>query len=70
MRCDKTLTCGHQCPSVCGEPCPPIKFCRTCAKEDVLNLIVDMYECKTYKEYYYSDKEERDLKLGIRGVGS
>jgi hypothetical protein len=26
-RCQKTLTCGHQCPSICGESCPLQKFC-------------------------------------------
>jgi hypothetical protein len=32
-------------------------------------MMVDMYEGKTYKEFYYSDKEERDLRLGLVGAG-
>jgi hypothetical protein len=70
MRCDRILPCGHQCPSLCGEPCPPVKFCRTCARDDVLNMMVDIYEGKTYKEFYYSVKEERDLRLGVGSAGS
>lgn len=27
-RCLKELACGHQCPSVCGEPCPSKEFCQ------------------------------------------
>lgn len=33
-RCDKQLPCGHICPSVCGETCPPVEFCQTCCTED------------------------------------
>ena len=31
-RCDRTLACGHRCPSVCGELCPPpaMGCCREC----------------------------------------
>ncbi|RUS19771.1 hypothetical protein BC937DRAFT_86940 [Endogone sp. FLAS-F59071] len=41
-RCDKLLECGHQCPSVCGEVCPPTKFCVVCADENTKDMIVDV----------------------------
>jgi hypothetical protein len=30
-RCAELLTCGHQCPAVCGEKCPSPAFCQRCA---------------------------------------
>ncbi|KAF9139293.1 hypothetical protein BGX30_008146 [Mortierella sp. GBA39] len=42
-RCEKTLSCGHQCPSVCGERCPPLKFCVECRSDpSVMEMIVDL----------------------------
>ncbi|KAG9063296.1 hypothetical protein KI688_004178 [Linnemannia hyalina] len=39
----KTLSCGHQCPSVCGERCPPLKFCVECKSDpSVMEMIVDL----------------------------
>lgn len=26
-RCSKALACGHRCPGLCGEACPPRRFC-------------------------------------------
>ncbi|KAH8107252.1 P-loop containing nucleoside triphosphate hydrolase protein [Cristinia sonorae] len=40
-RCDQTLSCGHRCPSVCGENCD-IQVCPLCASEDVANAVVDL----------------------------
>ncbi|CAG8568516.1 1267_t:CDS:10 [Funneliformis mosseae] len=34
-RCEKKLECGHLCPGVCGELCPPKIYCITCASEDI-----------------------------------
>ncbi|KAK3823144.1 MAG: P-loop containing nucleoside triphosphate hydrolase protein, partial [Benniella sp.] len=42
-RCQKMLNCGHQCPSVCGEECPPQKFCIQCQDAETMNLNVLMY---------------------------
>ena len=28
--CSKLLPCGHPCPGLCGEPCLPVDYCRTC----------------------------------------
>ena len=29
-RCSQLLDCGHRCPSMCGEICPPSEFCQIC----------------------------------------
>ncbi|KAG0030883.1 hypothetical protein BGZ82_007221 [Podila clonocystis] len=42
QRCDKNLNCGHQCPSVCGEICPPQKFCVECKDPETMGMQVDM----------------------------
>ncbi|KAF2434363.1 hypothetical protein EJ08DRAFT_513978 [Tothia fuscella] len=49
-RCSKFLSCGHQCPSICGGKCPSDKFCQICAQEDVLNTAVDFIEGLSYRE--------------------
>ncbi|KAF9173648.1 hypothetical protein BGX21_010527 [Mortierella sp. AD011] len=41
-RCLKYLDCGHQCPSVCGEKCPPTVFCVECKDPETMNTIVDL----------------------------
>ncbi|OAQ22438.1 hypothetical protein K457DRAFT_84858, partial [Linnemannia elongata AG-77] len=42
-RCEKTLSCGHQCPSVCGEKCPSLKYCIECKIDpSVMDMIVDL----------------------------
>ena len=47
QRCFKQLSCGHQCPGLCGETCPE-KYCHDCAmKQDAR---VDLLEMKTYAE--------------------
>ena len=50
LRCEKTLSCGHRCPSVCGEECPSPKFCQVCASEDVKSLVVDYIMYSEYKD--------------------
>jgi len=49
-RCDWQLDCGHQCPSVCGEACPPTGFCQECAEPALLNRQVDLITLETYAE--------------------
>ncbi|KAG0354300.1 hypothetical protein BG005_006580 [Podila minutissima] len=41
-RCEKPLPCGHRCPSVCGETCPPQKFCVECKDPETMAMQVDM----------------------------
>lgn len=50
LRCQKVLSCGHMCPSVCGEACPPQEFCQVCADPDIKNTDVDFILGKTYHE--------------------
>ncbi|EME78551.1 uncharacterized protein MYCFIDRAFT_37116 [Pseudocercospora fijiensis CIRAD86] len=50
QRCQKTLSCGHLCPSICGEPCPAARYCQVCADEEILDVRVDIYTMETYAE--------------------
>ncbi|KAK8236036.1 putative NF-X1 finger and helicase domain protein [Phyllosticta capitalensis] len=62
-RCLKNLECGHQCmlnqiqvmarltksgPSLCGEICPPRRFCHACATQAVKDQEVDFILMSTY----------------------
>ena len=49
-RCDWTMECGHQCPSVCGEVCPDTRFCQTCATEEIRTTTVDLLEGIQYSD--------------------
>ncbi|KAI1412717.1 putative NF-X1 finger and helicase domain protein [Hypoxylon sp. FL1857] len=49
-RCDQFLSCGHRCPSVCGEICPDVKYCQVCASDDVKATVVDTLEFRQYRE--------------------
>ncbi|KAI0106357.1 P-loop containing nucleoside triphosphate hydrolase protein [Hypoxylon sp. NC0597] len=49
-RCGQFLSCGHQCPSICGEVCPDPKYCQVCASDDVKSTVVDMLELREYRE--------------------
>ncbi|KAH7120477.1 AAA domain-containing protein [Dactylonectria macrodidyma] len=50
LRCEKSLECGHRCPSVCGEPCPSRMYCQQCATEEITSTCVDFLEMKAYHE--------------------
>lgn len=47
QRCSKELTCGHQCPGLCGEICPE-NYCHQCTNRK--DTRVDLLEMKTYAE--------------------
>lgn len=47
-RCTEVLECGHQCPSVCGETCPPASLCQTCCTIEKKELSVDFIMGLTY----------------------
>lgn len=49
-RCESLLSCGHQCPSICGEDCPSSKFCQLCAKPELLDTMVDFVDCSKYRD--------------------
>ncbi|KAK0715360.1 hypothetical protein B0H67DRAFT_600984 [Lasiosphaeris hirsuta] len=49
-RCEKAMSCGHQCPSLCGEICPGPGYCQVCGPDDVKSTCVDFLEMKEYRE--------------------
>lgn len=49
-RCKEKLPCGHACPSICGEICPTIEFCRRCAKEEIKSKVVDPITKEAYED--------------------
>ena len=49
-RCSLTLSCGHQCPSVCGEICPEVQYCQQCARKSVKDMMVDYIMGSSYTE--------------------
>lgn len=49
-RCTSTLSCGHQCPSVCGERCPDAQYCQKCAEKSVKDLMVDYIMGSSYAD--------------------
>ncbi|ETL45649.1 hypothetical protein L916_04299, partial [Phytophthora nicotianae] len=50
LRCTEILSCGHQCPSVCGEDCPSQEYCHICADDDVKQRVADVILFQTYGE--------------------
>ncbi|ODM20268.1 hypothetical protein SI65_03321 [Aspergillus cristatus] len=50
LRCEERLSCGHQCPSVCGEVCPASEFCQKCASPEIKERVVDFILAETYAE--------------------
>ncbi|KAL3456102.1 AAA domain-containing protein [Aspergillus heterothallicus] len=49
LRCEKTLSCGHRCPSVCGELCPSSDFCQACASDTIKETMVDFIMGEQYR---------------------
>ena len=47
-RCGERLSCGRQCPSVCGEKCPPHEYCQICAPKDIKGIMVSYVLYSTY----------------------
>lgn len=56
--CKEKLKCGHQCPSICGEVCPTVDFCRRCAKDAIKSQVVD-----PSTQLSYEDVDEKCLFL-------
>ncbi|KAL4993400.1 AAA domain-containing protein [Aspergillus recurvatus] len=50
LRCGNILSCGHQCPSVCSEPCPSSEFCQVCASDSIKETTVDFIMGEQYRE--------------------
>lgn len=49
-RCSEFLKCGHQCPSLCGEKCPPERYCQICGSNEIQNHDVDFVLGQAYKD--------------------
>ncbi|KAJ3266261.1 hypothetical protein HDU77_001750 [Chytriomyces hyalinus] len=49
-RCTKKLSCGHQCPSVCSETCPDVKYCQVCCSEAISDQQADVICMTSYGE--------------------
>ncbi len=49
QRCTKKLSCGHQCPSLCGEVCPD-RYCFECTTDDKKAHIADMICFTRYED--------------------
>lgn len=49
-RCEQLLSCGHQCPSLCSEPCPEQRYCAICADDKTKDAIVDFLIGESYGE--------------------
>lgn len=49
-RCPFTLSCGHQCPSICGETCPEANYCQVCGPDDIKSTVVDYLMMGEYKD--------------------
>lgn len=49
-RCEKSLACGHRCPSGCGESCPDWAYCQTCANTTIKETVVNRIQGLTYQE--------------------
>ncbi|CAG8488734.1 11582_t:CDS:10 [Funneliformis caledonium] len=50
LQCQKLLSCGHRCVSVCGEECPPQKYCVLCANDEIKSQVVDIYLQESFEE--------------------
>ncbi|KAI0466524.1 hypothetical protein F4859DRAFT_507316 [Xylaria cf. heliscus] len=49
-RCEKLLSCEHQCPSLCGEVCPDARYCQLCCDESIKSTTVDWIMSMQYHE--------------------
>ena len=49
-RCSLRLSCGHQCPSLCGERCPKPEYCQQCASQSVKDIMVDYIMGSSYAD--------------------
>jgi AAA domain-containing protein len=49
-RCEELLSCGHQCPSLCGETCPSAVYCQLCAEQGIKDEEVDYILFERYQD--------------------
>ncbi|RHZ77870.1 hypothetical protein Glove_169g29 [Diversispora epigaea] len=63
-QCSKLLSCGHQCMGICGEECPPPKYCIICASDDIKDSIVDLITQTTFAEVDWTTERMIFLECG------
>ncbi|KAI9183223.1 hypothetical protein H9P43_004140 [Blastocladiella emersonii ATCC 22665] len=59
-RCELVLSCGHRCPSICGETCPDVTFCQQCASIEVRAQQIDSGDV--------DDTQYRELDLDAQPI--
>ena len=64
-RCGETLICGNQCSSVCGDKCPPSKYCQKCAPKDVKSVIVNYILQATYGDIEFDEDPINLLQIYV-----
>ncbi|CAK9783071.1 unnamed protein product [Cutaneotrichosporon oleaginosum] len=60
--CRETLSCGHRCSSLCGEPCSG-QVCTVCATSDQLEQVVDLIMQATLRDSLKDDPNRRLITL-------
>ncbi|KAI5116801.1 hypothetical protein M0805_007013 [Coniferiporia weirii] len=66
LRCQKSLSCGHQCPSVCGENCSE-QICLECSLEGDLTAIADFILHRPLSELNPSEGTLGELIITLQG---
>ncbi|GAB4814482.1 hypothetical protein N2152v2_001528 [Parachlorella kessleri] len=66
-RCDRLLPCGHRCPAVCGEDCPPKRYCITCGSKDI--VVEDVYLMEEKPITQLSEEEVTEDPLVVLPCG-
>jgi hypothetical protein len=64
QRCEKRLSCGHRCPSLCGEVCPNQSYCQECGLEKNKDQLVDVVNLSTYQDHDVDQDPILVLKCG------
>eukprot|EP00898_Chlorokybus_atmophyticus_P005655 jgi/Chlat1/6090/Chrsp40S05670 len=67
-RCYNILRCGHRCPSVCGEPCPPKRFCPGCASPSSNIVVKDLLMLEDHNLAGYDADNEPFIVLACGHV--
>ena len=69
LRCEEYLSCGHQCPSVCGESCPCTEFCQQCASTTIKQTPVDFGSLIAIGTLRYQDIELDETPILVPACG-
>ncbi|GIM16879.1 hypothetical protein Vretimale_19458 [Volvox reticuliferus] len=66
LRCSQLLSCGHRCPGLCGDPCPPAAYCvhpdcLSHATDRIRNQMVDQVMLRCLGELTPEDVDQDPL---------